>query len=110
MFFPLSTDRKVHIPGPGDTAMQIPNLKAALKFCDQFPCGQRFVFLQSPHPFLYCFGRHARMCPSSADAADVMNVLIADSNRMQAQLLASALRRHSEFRINSCQMDTVPIL
>ena len=50
------------------------------------------------------------MCPSSATAAAAMNVLVADSNRMQAQLLTSALRRHPEFRITSCQMDTVPIL
>jgi len=50
------------------------------------------------------------MCPSSAIAADAMHVLIADSNRMQAQLLASALRRHPEFRVASCQMDTVSIL
>jgi len=50
------------------------------------------------------------MCPSSATASDAINVLIADSNRMQAQLLASALRRHPEFRITSCQMETVSIL
>ena len=50
------------------------------------------------------------MCPSSATATDAMNVLIADSNRMQAQLLASALRRHPEFQITSCQMDIVSIL
>ncbi|MFZ1142366.1 MAG: response regulator transcription factor, partial [Candidatus Sulfotelmatobacter sp.] len=39
-----------------------------------------------------------------------MGVLIADSNRMQAQLLTSALRRHSEFHITNCQMDTISIL
>jgi DNA-binding NarL/FixJ family response regulator len=50
------------------------------------------------------------MCPSSATASDAINVLIADSNRMQAQLLATALRRHAEFRITSCQMETVSIL
>ncbi len=48
--------------------------------------------------------------PHSAATSDVIGVLIADSNRMQAQLLASALRRHSEFHIITCQMNTVSIL
>jgi DNA-binding NarL/FixJ family response regulator len=39
-----------------------------------------------------------------------MGVLIADSNRMQAQLLASALRRRPEFHITTCPMDTISIL
>jgi len=39
-----------------------------------------------------------------------MGVLIADSNRMQAQLLASALRRRPEFHVAICQMDTISIL
>ncbi len=34
-----------------------------------------------------------------------IGVLIADSNRMQAQLLTSALRRHSEFSISTCPLD-----
>jgi DNA-binding NarL/FixJ family response regulator len=50
------------------------------------------------------------MCPSSATASGAINVLVADSNRMQAQLLASALRRRSEFHIAGCPMDTVSIL
>jgi len=50
------------------------------------------------------------MCPSSATASDAINVLIADSNRMQAQLLATALRRRPELRITSCQMETISIL
>jgi DNA-binding NarL/FixJ family response regulator len=37
-------------------------------------------------------------------------VLIADSNRMQAQLLTSALRRRSEFRIATCAIDASSIL
>jgi DNA-binding NarL/FixJ family response regulator len=37
-------------------------------------------------------------------------VLIADSNRMQAQLLTSALRRRSEFRIVTCPVDSTAIL
>jgi len=42
--------------------------------------------------------------PSAATSAAIP-VLIADSNRMQAQLLTSALRRHSEFRIATCPMN-----
>lgn len=37
-------------------------------------------------------------------------VLIADSNRMQAQLLTSALRRRSEFRISTCATDVTSVL
>jgi DNA-binding NarL/FixJ family response regulator len=39
-----------------------------------------------------------------------MNVLIADSNRMQAQLLTGALRRRPEFQISGCQMNSASIL
>jgi DNA-binding NarL/FixJ family response regulator len=46
----------------------------------------------------------------SAAASEGISVLIADSNRMQAQLLTSALRRRSEFRVRHCLMDTVSIL
>jgi two-component system, NarL family, nitrate/nitrite response regulator NarL len=48
--------------------------------------------------------------PFFAATSDVMGVLIADSNRMQAQLLTRALRRHSEFHITHCEMDTISIL
>lgn len=47
---------------------------------------------------------------SSAATSDAIGVLIADSNRMQAQLLTSALRRHAEFHITTCPMDTLSIL
>lgn len=50
------------------------------------------------------------MRPSSNTAAAAISVLIAESNRMQAQLLTSALRRRSEFRITTCSMDTISIL
>ncbi|MGA7765129.1 MAG: response regulator transcription factor [Candidatus Sulfotelmatobacter sp.] len=50
------------------------------------------------------------MIASSDATSDTMGVLIADSNRMQAQLLTSDLRRHSEFHITNCQMDTISIL
>jgi DNA-binding NarL/FixJ family response regulator len=50
------------------------------------------------------------MSSPSAATSDAIPVLIADSNRMQAQLLTSALRRHSEFRIAICPMNPVAIL
>ncbi len=50
------------------------------------------------------------MSSSSAATSDAIPVLIADSNRMQAQLLTSALRRHSEFRIATCPMNPAAIL
>ena len=50
------------------------------------------------------------MNPPSAAASPAITVLIADSNRMQAQLLTSALRRRSEFRISTCQVDIASIL
>jgi DNA-binding NarL/FixJ family response regulator len=40
---------------------------------------------------------------SSAAASKAIGVLIADSNHMQKQLLASALRRRPEFRVISCE-------
>ena len=49
------------------------------------------------------------MCPSAA-TPDVVDVLVADSSRMQAQLLTGALRRRSEFQVTTCQMDTISIL
>jgi DNA-binding NarL/FixJ family response regulator len=50
------------------------------------------------------------MSPSSGATRDAPLVLVADSNRMQAQLLTSALRRRSEFRITTCQMDAPSLL
>lgn len=46
----------------------------------------------------------------SSIAAATIPVLIADSNRMQAQLLTSALRRHSEFLVTTCPVDESSIL
>ena len=48
--------------------------------------------------------------PTSVATSDAIGVLIADSNRMQAQLLTSALRRHSEFHVATCPMDIISIL
>jgi DNA-binding NarL/FixJ family response regulator len=50
------------------------------------------------------------MSSSLAAASSVITVLIADSNRMQAQLLTSALRRRSDFRISTCPVDSASIL
>jgi len=49
------------------------------------------------------------MC-STAATSNAIGVLIADSNRMQAQLLMTALRRRPEFHITTCPMDTFSIL
>jgi len=45
-----------------------------------------------------------------AASSDSIGVLIADSNRMQSQLLTSALRRHGEFHVATCAMDPFSIL
>jgi len=45
-----------------------------------------------------------------AATSNGLGVLVADSNRMQAQLLTRALRRRAEFRIATCRMDTISIL
>ena len=50
------------------------------------------------------------MSLSSAATSDAICVLVADSNRMQSQLLTGALRRHPEFKIVSCHMETSDIL
>lgn len=39
-----------------------------------------------------------------------IGVLVADSNRVQVQLLTSALRRHAEFRVTHCLLDSASIL
>ena len=44
------------------------------------------------------------------EASKAIPVLIADSNLMQAQLLTSALRRRSEFRVFICRADETSIL
>jgi len=50
------------------------------------------------------------MSPPLASNATVIPILIVDSNRMQASLLTSALRRRAEFRISSCPVDVESIL
>jgi DNA-binding NarL/FixJ family response regulator len=43
-------------------------------------------------------------------ASNSVGVLVIDSNRMQSQLLATALRRRPEFDVASCPMEAVAIL
>lgn len=50
------------------------------------------------------------MSPTSAATSDAISVLVADSNRMQSQLLTGALRRRPEFRISACPMEVASIL
>jgi two-component system nitrate/nitrite response regulator NarL len=50
------------------------------------------------------------MSSSLATDSSAITVLIADSNRMQAQLLSSALRRRPEFCISTCPADIAQIL
>lgn len=47
------------------------------------------------------------LCAATSNA---IGVLIADSNRMEAQLLTSALRRRPEFHITACPMTAASIL
>ncbi len=47
---------------------------------------------------------------TTAVASTAIPILIADSNRMQAQLLTSALRRRSEFKISTCPIDVASVL
>src|SRR5579872_1836096 len=50
------------------------------------------------------------MNKSFTAASAAIGVLIADSNRMQAQLLTSALRRRCEFRVTTCAVEVTSIL
>jgi len=50
------------------------------------------------------------MTSSSAATSRPIDVLVADSNRMQSQLLIGALRRRPEFNVAACLMETVSIL
>jgi DNA-binding NarL/FixJ family response regulator len=50
------------------------------------------------------------MSPFLAATRDAISVLVADSNRMQSQLLTTALRRRSEFRIFSCALEAAAMV
>jgi DNA-binding NarL/FixJ family response regulator len=74
-----------------------------IEFCRSYNHGiAEFIRLKA-------VGAEFRTMPVLA-TSDATGVLIADSNRMQAQLLTAALRRHPEFHISACQMNSVAIL
>src|SRR5205085_9650713 len=50
------------------------------------------------------------MSTQGSTSSEVINVLVADSNQMQCQLLTAALRRRSEFRVISGPLDPELIL
>jgi DNA-binding NarL/FixJ family response regulator len=50
------------------------------------------------------------MSSSTLVASVAIPVLVADSNRMQAQLLTGALRRRPEFRVFTCAIDIASVL
>jgi len=50
------------------------------------------------------------MCPPFAATSGAIALLVADSNRMQSQLLTSALRRRPDFQVATCFLDTISIL
>lgn len=50
------------------------------------------------------------MRSSNAATSERIGVLIADSNRMQVELLSNSLRRRPEFQISTCQLNAVSIL
>src|SRR5258706_10871616 len=74
------------------------------------PCGPLPAPLRSRHHSLSLRLEPSLTSPSPAAASAAIAVLIADSNRMQAQLLTSALRRRSEFCISTCAIDASSIL
>jgi hypothetical protein len=56
---PVSTGESSAPPGSWHTEVIIPDLNAALRFCDLFPCELDFPSLQSPHRFSWVFRRPA---------------------------------------------------
>lgn len=50
------------------------------------------------------------MSSQCATTSATIGVLIADSSRMQSQLLINSLRRHQEFHARACEMDMTSIL
>lgn len=47
---------------------------------------------------------------SPVASTEAISVLVADSNRIQSQLLIGALRRHPEFHVSACRMEPSSIL
>src|SRR5262249_3035799 len=85
---------------------EFPNRKTCPYFVMSFLVGH---ICGSYNHCIVVFRRTLAMSSSAATSVPI-GVLIADSNRMQAQLLISALLRHSEFQITACDMDIGCIL
>ena len=86
--------------------ISIPISTRMSSFCDALPCGLRFSLPTIASSNLCAIYREiGRTSLVTVDTA--IGVLIADSNRMQAQLLTNALRRHPGFHITTCPMDTI---
>ena len=88
---------------------RIPKLKLILEISDEFPCRDAPSILTIA-TWLFIPENHALMTSSDAATSHPIDVLVADSNRMQSQLLISALRRRPEFDVSSCQMEIISIL
>jgi DNA-binding NarL/FixJ family response regulator len=88
----------------------LPNLKSCTDFSVCFLVDNPSDSVKSPHPLPLSVSREKQRMSRSVATSDSIGVLVADSNRMQAQLLTSALRRHAEFHIDTCMVDTGSIL
>jgi DNA-binding NarL/FixJ family response regulator len=111
---PTSPDRNFHSsnrtnPETQRNSLPIPVLKFGYEFFAPFPC--------EPGPIVPTIATRtllqeviAFMRSLFVAGSESLSVLIADSNRMQVQLLSSALRRRPEFHIATCQMDADSIL
>ena len=92
-----------------DRNLRIPKLETIPIFSNEIPCCAIRPFLQSSLRAV-SIGDLLLTTSSSPANSRPIEVLIADSNRMQAQLLISALRRRQEFNVTACQMEIVSIL
>lgn len=81
-----------------------------MNFVTTFLVASLVRFLQSQQGAFMREKGGSDMTSSTSAASPPIDVLVADSNRMQSQLLISALRRRPEFRVAACLMDTVSIL
>lgn len=98
-----------HREHPGDTNVIIPKLKSILEISTKFSCRQSRLISTIVTWFFHA-ENGPYMTSLCAATSHLIEVLIADSNRMQSQLLISALRRRPEFNVAACQMETVSIL
>src|SRR5580704_2091491 len=90
--------------------ISIPVLTVLCRFCMQFACTPTLWLLELPPQRFSCLAQLVSMNARATSNSGAMSILVADSNRMQVQLLAGALRRHPEFHITTCSLDTASIL